>query len=116
MKKKEQKNIDDLIQDLSFRKWALENEGDTYWEEFAIQSSYNAKIVEGARSFLKGFYYLESKVSESETEDQLLYLQTKLNMSPKQRFNKPLLFALASFCLVIFSGILFIGNTEETIS
>lgn len=116
MEKKEQRNIDDLIQDLSFRKWSLENESDTYWEEFAIQSSYNAKIVEGARSFLKNFYYLESKVSESETEDQLLNLQTKLNMSPKQRFNKPLLFALATFCLVIFSGILFIGNTEETIS
>lgn len=116
MKKKEQKNIDDLIQDLSFRKWAIENESDTYWEEFAIQSSYNAKIVEGARSFLKSFYYLESKVSESETEDQLLNLQTKLNMSPKHRFNKSLLFALASFCLVIFSGILIISNTEETIS
>jgi len=117
MKKRRQKNnIDDLIQDPSFRKWVLENKNDSYWDGFAIQSSYNAKIVEGARSFLKSFYYLESSVSESEKAEQLLTLQSKLNLSRKNRINKPLLFALTTFCVVIFSGLLIIGNSKETIN
>lgn len=67
----------DLLEDESFKDWIINKNEDSSWEEFAIESFTNAKLVENAKALLLGFYLLEEKISDSEIENQLLILKSQ---------------------------------------
>lgn len=103
-------NIEDLIQDESFRNWILKNEYSAYWEDFAIDSSRNALLVENAKSFLLSFDHFEETIPDYEIEDQLWELKSKLEVDFSRNSKKSLGLVLATFLAVVLSGSYFISQ------
>ena len=58
MKEENLHSIEDLIQNESFRMWVLQKEENSFWEDYAIDSTDNARLVESARSFFLSFIIL----------------------------------------------------------
>ncbi|MGB0367420.1 MAG: FecR family protein [Flavobacteriaceae bacterium] len=103
MKEKNIYNIEDLIQDDSFRMWVLQKEQNSYWDDFAIDSQNNARLVENAKSFLLLFDYNEVRFSQDFVESEFEALREKLNITPKRKNKQTLSLLLVSLTFLIMS-------------
>lgn len=103
MKEENIHTIEDLIQNESFRMWVLQKEKNYFWEDYAIDSTYNARLVENARSFLLSFGYNEDKLSEDFIETELEALQEKLKFTPQRKNKFQFSFLLLGLSLLFIS-------------
>ena len=111
MKEEKVYSIEDLILDETFRMWVLQKEENSFWDDYAIDSRENARLVENARSFLLSFDYNEVKLPKDFIESELEALRDKLNIMP-QRKNKLRLSLLVTSltCFVITIGYFLYNN------
>ncbi len=103
-------NIEDLIQNESFRNWILNNEYNTYWEDFAIDSAKNAHLVERAKTFFLTFNAFEEKFSDFEVEEQLYSLKSKLDVDFHKKRRSSFRLVLATLAIVLISGSFFFNK------
>ena len=93
MKKEDKYKFEELILDESFRRWILNNERNSFWEDFAIDSQENARMVENAKSFLLLFNYNEEKISDEVIDSEFDNLKIKLDIKKPKKIKN--LFSLA---------------------
>lgn len=109
-------HIEDLIQDESFRKWILDTKPNPDWEEFAISSKQNARLVESAKSFLISFNCIEEQFTEEEVEDQYNLLRDKLNLkSNKKKVYYSRLLVASIITILLSGGYFFTGLNHNPI-
>jgi transmembrane sensor len=99
MKKEDRYKFEELIQDESFRMWVLNNERNSFWEDFAIDSQENARMVENAKSFLLLFNYNEEKISDDFIDSEFDNLKFKLDIKKPKKIKN--IFAIAASVLII---------------
>lgn len=103
MKEENIHSIEDLIQNESFRMWVLQKEENSFWEDYAIDSTDNARLVESARSFLLSFDYNEEKLSEDFIETELESLREKLKFVPQRKNKFQLSFLIVGLSLLFIA-------------
>lgn len=99
MKKEDKYKFEELILDESFRRWILNNERNSFWEDFAIDSQENARMVENAKSFLLLFNYNEEKISDEVIDSEFDNLKFKLDIKKPKKIKK--LFSLAASVVIV---------------
>lgn len=117
MKDKNLLNIEELIQNKSFRDWVQGNSDDSFWEDFAIDSKENAQLVEQAKSFLIIYNFNEEELSEGLIENKFDGIIRRINyhsFKTKKRFDLSLIASSAIIFLIgfFFHKYLNIGTKE----
>lgn len=62
------KKIEDFLSDESFQRWVRRNEDLTHWEEWTLESTERAKLVEEARLWILAMKVEETEISNEETQ------------------------------------------------
>ncbi|MEL0125015.1 MAG: FecR family protein [Alphaproteobacteria bacterium] len=113
MKKENKYNFEELVQDESFRMWVLKNERNPFWENFAIDSQENARMVENAKSFLLLFDYNEKKISDDFIDNEFDDLKFKLDIKKPNKPKNLFVIAASVFIIVLISSGIFYNFDSE---
>ncbi len=117
------KKIEDFLSDESFQRWVRYNEDLTHWEEWTLESTERAKLVEEARLWILAMKVEETEVSENET--QLAFQETweKIHKQSNTIFNLRVIwrsnwfrYAAAILILGLISVIYYLSEKKSVIN
>lgn len=105
------KKIEDFLSDESFQKWIKFNEDSIYWEEWTLENTERAKLVEEARLWILAMKVQETPISNQETQIALQNTWERINelsiSQPIQSIWQSYWFKSAAAILIIALGSLF---------
>jgi transmembrane sensor len=119
MSKKEYKNINDFLEDASFKNWVLQNNGTdiSFWESWSANNLDKEELVDKAKDLILGFSFHKNFVTEEKVAFEWKKLEAKIQakkIAPKRkvRFLKQFS-AAASILLLIFLSFYFINSDDK---
>lgn len=80
-KRNSYKKLEDFLSDESFRRWVKFNEAPSHWEEWTLENTERAKLVEEARLWILAMKVKETPVSNQETQIALQKTWESINKS-----------------------------------
>lgn len=87
-KRNDYNKVDDFFADASFLNWIRENEDPTNWEEWTLESTERAKLVEEARLWILAMKVEVTQISDKETQLALKKTWEKINKTANQKPGK----------------------------
>jgi transmembrane sensor len=119
MSKKEYKNINDFLEDASFKNWVLQNNGTdiSFWESWSANNLDKEELVDKAKDLILGFSFHKNFVTKEKVAFEWKKLEAKIQakkIAPKRkvRFLKQFS-AAASILLLIFLSFYFINSDDK---
>lgn len=96
-KRNQYQNIEDFLNDESFRLWVLHNVNHKNWEEWTLESHSRAKLVEDARLWIIATKVEEAEISKNEIQKALENTWKKIELVENTKHNSKLKFLKSSW-------------------
>lgn len=113
--------VENFLDDASFRNWVLEGYDTHGWEEWTLENSQRAKLVEEAREWLLALHVPQEEVFPEEIQEALRHTWNKIraienkDSSIKNPFRRLLWWRVAASVLLVGAVLGWLNRTQTTI-
>ena len=121
MSKKEYKNINDFLEDASFKNWVLQNNGTdiNFWEFWIANNPYKEELVDKAKDLILGFSFDKNFVNKEKVAFEWKKLEAKIQTKkivPKRKVRFLRQFSAAASILLLISLSFYFINSDDKVT
>ena len=121
MSKKEYKNINDFLEDASFKNWVLQNNGTdiNFWEFWIANNPYKEELVDKAKDLILGFSFDKNFVNKEKVAFEWKKLEAKIQakkVAPKRKVRFLRQFSAAASILLLISLSFYFINSDDKVT